>query len=207
MKTSSRATGGRGPSPASPKFRSQRKGVTRAKALRLEAFAREYLVDHDAGRAAQAVGYAAGSGHALAKHPTVRARLAQLAEQQAQRLDIRADAVLAELWRVAMLPDLELRGGDKLKALELLAKHFRLLEPEQGQVQVAAGAVQVLIQAVGGGAPLPARGVGLEGVAPPLMEAGVGLGEAEASTTQAPNLPITQPPNQVTPTPEDPCDP
>ena len=122
--------------------------------LRWEAFCREYMVDKDATRAAGAAGYAAtaNSGCALLRKPWIRERVRQLAKAQAERLELQADDVLREIAKVAMRK-VPTKGAEKMKALELLAKHFRLLEPEGAQVQVSAGAVQVVIQAVGAGVP------------------------------------------------------
>lgn len=118
--------------------------------LRWEAFCREYMIDKDAERAAVAAGYGAKGGWALLRKPWVRERVRQLATAQAERLELQADDVLREIAKVAM-KKVATRGSEKMKALELLAKHFRLLEPEQAQVQVSGGAVQVVIQAVGAG--------------------------------------------------------
>lgn len=131
-------------------------GMTRARQLRLEAFCREYLVDKDPRRAALAAGYAEGTSYSLLQEKWVKNRLRELAKQQMERVDIKADEVLAELARIARAPVDYYKGADKLKALELLAKHFRLLEPEQAPIAVTAGAVQVVIQAAPAGPPLPA---------------------------------------------------
>lgn len=121
---------------------------TRAHKLRLDAFCREYLVDKDPCRAALAAGYAEKTGHAMLRQTWVKNRLRELAAQQMQRVDIKADEVLKELARIARAEVSEIKASDKLKALELLAKHFRLLEPEQAPIAVSAGAVQVIINGV-----------------------------------------------------------
>lgn len=151
--------------------------MTRSRQLRLEAFCREYLVDKDPCRAALASGYAERTGYAMLRLTWVKGRLRELAAQQMQRVDIKADEVLAELTRIARAEVPEIRAADKLKALELLAKHFRLLEPEQAPISVNAGAVQVVIQGV---PPLPPR------VGPPSTD-------AEAPAALPPTAPEAKP--------------
>ena len=102
--------------------------IPKASQLRWEQFCREYMVDKDAARAAGAAGYAATaqSGCALLRKPWVRERVRQLARAQAERLELQADDVLREIAKVAM-KKVPTKGAEKMKALELLAKHFRLV--------------------------------------------------------------------------------
>lgn len=147
--------------------RTKSRGNAKSTQLRWEAFCREYMVDRDAARAAGAAGYAptSQSGSAMLRKPWVRERIRQLAKEQADRLELQADDVLKEIAKVAM-KKVATKGSEKMKALELLAKHFRLLEPEGAQVAVSAGAVQVVIQAVGAGVP------GQGAMGPPSDESG-----------------------------------
>lgn len=70
-----------------------------------ERFLREYLVDHNAKQAAIRTGYAPKAaevqGSVLLSKPKVKARLAELAQLQAARLDLTADTVLSELLLLA----------------------------------------------------------------------------------------------------------
>lgn len=84
----------------------RRTGLTPA----MEAFAREYVVDLDGGRAVVAAGYkiknrvtAQTKASHLLKRPDVAALVAQLKGAQFQRLDLKADDVLREVMRLADL--------------------------------------------------------------------------------------------------------
>ena len=179
------------------------RGNAKSTQLRWEVFAREYMIDKDASRAAGAAGYAATaqSGSALLRKPWIRERVRQLAKAQAERLELQADDVLKEIAKVAMRK-VPTKGAEKMKALELLAKHFRLLEPEGAQVQVSAGAVQVVIQAVGAGGssmgppsgeiggPKEAGGVHPHGQAAPEL----GEGKEHPQICEPPTPQICEPP-------------
>lgn len=70
-----------------------------------ERFAREYVIDLNATRAAQAAGYSQDRAHVtgseLVANRKVRARINQLLSERASRLEIKADRVLEELHRLA----------------------------------------------------------------------------------------------------------
>lgn len=92
----------------------------------MERFAREYVVDLDAGAAALRAGYSAtGKGSAatkachLLRRPDVAALVASLKAVQAERLDIKADDVLRELLRLARVDIGEAFDADgKLKPIK-----------------------------------------------------------------------------------------
>jgi phage terminase small subunit len=74
----------------------------------MERFAREYVVDLDAGKAALRAGYSAKDGKVAAtkashllKRPDVAALVASLKAAQFKRLDLKADDVLQEFMRLA----------------------------------------------------------------------------------------------------------
>ena len=67
----------------------------------LDRFALEYSVDLDHKRASRACGRAPAWGARQLRHPRVVERLATLQAQQAQRAEVRADRVLAELAALA----------------------------------------------------------------------------------------------------------
>jgi phage terminase small subunit len=72
---------------------------------RLERFCREYVIDGDGNRSAQAAGYAPGGARQQAckmlKRPEVQARIAELNNRLLRDADITAERVKLELARVA----------------------------------------------------------------------------------------------------------
>src|SRR5438132_1475155 len=72
---------------------------------RQERFCREYLVDHNATRAATRAGYnprtARQQAARLLSNVNVQARIHELTGVQQERLEVKADDVLRELMRVA----------------------------------------------------------------------------------------------------------
>jgi phage terminase small subunit len=92
----------------------------------MERFAREYIVDLDAGAAALRAGYqcnttatATQKGCHLLKRPDVGKLVAELKARQADRLDLKADDVLRELLRLARVDIGEAFDDDgKLKAIK-----------------------------------------------------------------------------------------
>lgn len=89
-------------------------------------FCEEYLIDLNATQAAARAGYRDPNiGRQLITKNNVSAYLAELMQKRSARTGIAADEVIAELKKVA-LSDAEIKGSDKLKALELLGKHLGL---------------------------------------------------------------------------------
>jgi len=81
-----------------------------------ELFAREYIVDLNATKAAERAGYSAKSaysqGHRLLKDGEVKAEIQRLMNQRGERLDISADRVLQELAKLAFFDPRSLFNAD-----------------------------------------------------------------------------------------------
>lgn len=95
-------------------------------------FCEEYLIDLNARQAAIRAGYpakrASEQAYQLLQKTTVSAYIEKLRQEQQQRTQITADAVLGELAKIASTEDVEITGKEKLKALELLGKHLGLFQ-------------------------------------------------------------------------------
>lgn len=90
-------------------------------------FCEEYLVDLNATQAAIRAGYKNSDvGRRLVTKSHVSAYIEKLRQEQQQRTQITADAVLGELAKIASTKGVEITGKEKLKALELLGKHLGL---------------------------------------------------------------------------------
>lgn len=101
-------------------------------------FVREYLIDKNATRAAKAAGYskktAQEQGSRLLSNAMVKRAIAAAVGPVLQKLDITAERVIAKLGEIAFTelskPNKKLirpKYSDQTKALEILAKHFKLL--------------------------------------------------------------------------------
>ncbi len=81
--------------------------MNRSAKARHEAFARNYVIDHNAKRSAIAAGYnpnrAEVTGSELVSNRKVKALIDRLESERASRLEIKADRVLEELARLAFL--------------------------------------------------------------------------------------------------------
>jgi phage terminase small subunit len=81
-----------------------------------ELFAREYIVDLNATKAAERAGYSAKSaysqGHRLLKDGEVKAEIQRLMDQRGERLEITADKVLQELGKLAFFDVRSLFNSD-----------------------------------------------------------------------------------------------
>ena len=94
-------------------------------------FIQEYLVDKNAARSAKSAGYAArtarSAGARLLTNVDIAAAVAAGLAAQAKRADLSADKVLQEL---ALIAFADFSKGEncsgKIRALELLGKHFGL---------------------------------------------------------------------------------
>ena len=97
-------------------------------------FCEEYLIDLNATQAAIRAGYAEKTARVIAAQNlsklNIQQYIAGLRDAQAERAGITSDFVVAELYRVAA-SDTELKGSDKIKALELLGRHLGMFEPQQ----------------------------------------------------------------------------
>jgi len=84
-------------------------------------------VDLNATQAAIRAGYKNSDvGRRLVTKSHVSAYIEKLRQEQQQRTQITADAVLGELAKIASTKGVEITGKEKLKALELLGKHLGL---------------------------------------------------------------------------------
>ena len=90
-------------------------------------FCEEYLVDLNATQAALRAGYSAKTSYSIGEEnlrkPEIREYLRALMERRSEETGITADDVIRELNTVAMT-ETEIRGSDKMKALELLGRHL-----------------------------------------------------------------------------------
>lgn len=116
-------------------------------------FVKEYLVDKNAARAARAAGYSMKTAHAIGPENLtkleIRSALSAEIKKQIDNVGITAERVLNEIGSLAFHDHKKiknkLRAADKLKALELLAKHFKLLT-DMTEVSGKNGeAVQVIL--------------------------------------------------------------
>lgn len=102
---------------------------------RQKRFCEEYIVDLNATQAAIRAGYsektAASTAARLLRNVKVQKYIAQLQAERGRRLQVTQDDVIKEISDIALLPlddDNVLSGivkvKDKVKALELLGRHF-----------------------------------------------------------------------------------
>lgn len=98
-------------------------------------FVKEYLKDKNATRAAKAAGYSAKTANSCGPRLLVNAGIRKAIDKGladlAEKTGISAQRVIEEISKIALqdLTKMEMKkiSGNKLKALELLAKHFKLL--------------------------------------------------------------------------------
>lgn len=99
-------------------------------------FVKEYLKDRNATQAAIRAGYskatAASMGSENLKKPEIRKAVAGATGQQFKRLEISADRVMQEIAGIAYTNIAgkdapRVKTSDKVKSLEILAKHFKLM--------------------------------------------------------------------------------
>ena len=114
-------------------------------------FCEEYLIDLNATQAAIRAGYkqktAYSQGQRMLKNVEVQQYIQQLMQHRSEITGITAEDVLRELNAVAMA-DTEIKGSDKMKALELLGKHLGMFseKPEETvKTAVYAGIPAALI--------------------------------------------------------------
>ena len=95
-------------------------------------FCEEYLIDLNATQAAIRAGYSQKSASRfsieLLNKTHVSAYIEKLRQEQQQRTQITADAVIGELAKIAAAEDVQITGKEKIKALELLGKHLGLFQ-------------------------------------------------------------------------------
>lgn len=97
-----------------------------------EIFCKEYIIDFNATRAAEAAGYskktARFQGSENLSKPYIQCRIKELTADRNERTEITADRVVQELAKFAFNKEgvsdaFDLEAKEKLKALELLARH------------------------------------------------------------------------------------
>lgn len=91
-------------------------------------FCEEYIADLNATKAARRAGYsertAYSQGQRLLKKVEIQSYIAELRGIQSEKSSVTAEKVVAELASMAFAPDVEIRGSDKIKAMEMLCKHL-----------------------------------------------------------------------------------
>ncbi len=113
-------------------------------------FCEEYLIDLNAAQAAVRAGYAEKNARVIAAQNlsklNIQQYIAELRGAQSERTGITAADVLRELNAVAMA-ETELKGSDKMKALELLGRHLGMFagQPETVNTAVYHGIPAALI--------------------------------------------------------------
>lgn len=106
-------------------------------------FCEEYIADLNATKAARRAGYsertAYSQGQRLLKKVEIQKYIAELRCEQSEKSSITAEKIVAELASMAFTQDVEIRGSDKLKAMELLCKRLgiSLEAPEQPEKETA----------------------------------------------------------------------
>lgn len=114
-------------SPPRPKPRQEARLAAGELTPKQQRWVAEYLVDLDATKAALRAGYkpasAKATGHRLSQLPEVQAKVRAAQARVTAQLEVTAKDVLAELAKVGMDPDVT---PTKVRALELLGKHFQL---------------------------------------------------------------------------------
>ena len=93
-------------------------------------FIKEYLIHKNATKAAMNAGYSAktarSAGSRLLTNVDIMAAVEKGLSEQLEKADVCADNILLELKRIAFADISDGRGFQKLKALELLGKAFKL---------------------------------------------------------------------------------
>lgn len=119
-----------------------------------EAFVREYLVDLNASAAAIRAGYsevaARDIGWENLRKPAIQAALQEAMNARAERTEVTADKVLLELADIAFATPKEFsewgirfRPADKLRALELIAKHLGMLTDRAEVTGPGGGPIEI----------------------------------------------------------------
>lgn len=100
-------------------------------------FVQEYIVDYNATQAAIRAGYsentAGGIGAENLKKPQIQAAIQAELDKQAQRTAVNADRIIQELAIIAFergadWTESKLKNNNKLRALELLGRHFGIFD-------------------------------------------------------------------------------
>ena len=94
------------------------------------AFAREYLIDHNGTQAAIRAGYSAHTANeqasALLAKPNIRALVDAGTKKKAQKLELTAERVLADIIRLTKKAEDAGEINNAFKGVELQGKHLKL---------------------------------------------------------------------------------
>ncbi|BAQ92534.1 terminase small subunit [uncultured Mediterranean phage uvMED] len=117
-----------------------------------KAFCLEYIKDLNGTQAAIRAGYskncARGTASTLLTYPNIKAKISELMKDREKKTKITAERVVEELAKIAFSKQFEIEGfeeldmKDKLKALEMLAKHtgaFNKDESDKTVIKVKIG--------------------------------------------------------------------
>ncbi len=107
-------------------------------------FVQEYLVDLNATQAAIRAGYSKRNadkiGPQLLGKTSVSDAIQEAMKKREKRIGLNQDYVIGKLYEITEkeasdLPESDLKYGNKLKAIELLGKHFGTWEPKDNKKQ------------------------------------------------------------------------
>ena len=102
-----------------------------------ERFCQEYIIDLNGAQAAIRAGYSVKDARTqasrLSTNANIQKYIAELQQKKNAALDLKSEDTLREIARMAFAPDTDerIRPADKLKALDMLAKHQALYVQEQ----------------------------------------------------------------------------
>lgn len=109
---------------------------------RRQRFVEEYIVDYNATQAAIRAGYsekaARSTGSEILQNPDIQAAIHRELEKQSQRTNVTADRIVQELAAMAFergadWTESKMKNNNKLRALELLGRHFGIFDGQGAQ--------------------------------------------------------------------------
>lgn len=109
---------------------------------RRQRFVEEYIVDYNATQAAIRAGYsekaARSTGSEILQNPDIQAAIHEELEKQSQRTNVTADRIVQELAAMAFergadWTESKMKNNNKLRALELLGRHFGIFDGQGAQ--------------------------------------------------------------------------
>ncbi|MBQ1952343.1 MAG: terminase small subunit [Alistipes sp.] len=109
---------------------------------RQRRFVEEYIVDYNATQAAIRAGYsegtAGGIGFENLRKPQIQAAIHEELEKQSKRTNVTADRIVQELAAMAFergadWTESKMKNNNKLRALELLGRHFGIFDGQGAQ--------------------------------------------------------------------------
>jgi phage terminase small subunit len=113
-------------------------------------FCQEYAIDLNGKQAAIRAGYSAKTAEQQASRLLSKSKLKKVLDkimsEQSERLELRADAILAELMEIAFVKiekDGVCKLNDKIRALELLGKHKKLFTDKVEQTVLQSEVEQI----------------------------------------------------------------